>query len=375
VVFAAGDDSNPDAVFYCDPGSPNTNWPSGGYTLLEGGVDKVTGLGDLSNYVLVTALDSVHIIEGRTAATFAPIKVNSKVGCSSHWSIVSYGSNVYWSNPTGFYVGTLRVLADEGMDVEYIGTGMQNTYGDMAAGADGEVEGVYHEGLQLIFWSFKTAGASFPDKAFVYSTSRSHPEIGAPEFGRDLRYVWAGFYEGVDYSSLVIFKDSNGVPELYAVSSDGYVHKHHTGFKDKRAVGVDTGTDVAYEIQSREEVYGGTVRVMEFLPTLYQKHNSGFNVQFLVNRSELFPANVVNITFKGNIPYWNDGSDPGISSKWNSTVWAEKPILPARIVLKKKCNTIVAIVKSSGSNTQEEGTWIGYDIKHQNISQKQGKSA
>jgi hypothetical protein len=375
VVFASGDDTNPDVLFFCDPGSPNTAWPASGYLILEGGVDKITGLNEISDYVFVTALDSIHVIEGRSAATFAPIKVNSKVGCSSHWSIVNYGNNVYWANPAGFHVGTLRVLADEGMEVGYIGHGMQNTFNSISDGTEDEIEGAYHEGLHSIFWSFKTAGASYPDKLFVYSTARSKPELGSPPFGRDLRYVWAGYYEGIDFSSIGILKDSNNVAELYVVSSDGYVHKLHTGYKDARAVSSDTGTDVAYEIQTREETYGGTTRVQEFLPTLYQKHNSGFNVQFLVNRSELFPASAINITFKGNIPYWNDGADAGISSKWNNTVWSAKPILSARIVLKKKANTIIAIIKSDGSNTQEEGTWIGYDIKHQRISQKQGKAA
>lgn len=377
VLFAGGDDSNPDALIFCDPFQPNSAWPAAGSILLEGGVDKITGINEIGDHVLLTAIDSIHIVTGRTGATFAPIKVNSNVGCTSHWSIVSHGNVTYWANPTGFYMGRLRALEDEGMIVENISQHMENTYSGIESGGWDDIEGAYHPRLQEIFWSVKSDGASTVDQLFVYSTAQSRPLNPPPEFetGLDLRFVWAGYFTGIDFGSIAVIKDANGRSDLYAAGQTGLVHKMHTGYKDARTVGVDTGTNIAYEIRSREETYGGVARVMEFLPTLYQKHNGGFNVQFLINRSELFPSSATNLTFRGNIPYWNDGNDENISSQWNSTVWTEKPILLARTILKKKCYSIIAIIKSSGSNTQEEGTWIGHDLRHQNISQKQGKAA
>jgi len=376
VLFASGDDTNPDAIIFCDPFQPNTNWPAAGSLILEGGVDKVTGMNEIGDHIVVTAVDSIHIVTGRTGATFAPIKVNSNVGCTSHWSIVSHGNVTYWANPTGFYMGRLRALEDEGMIVEPISQHMENTYSGIASGGWDDIEGAYHPRYQEIFWSVKSAGASTVDQLFAYSTAQSRPLNPPPDFesGLDLRFVWAGYFTGLDFGSVAVIKDANGRSDLYVAGQTGLVHKMHTGYKDGRAVGVDTGTDIAYEIQSREETYGGVARVTEFLPTLYQKHNGGFNVQFLINRSSLFPASPVNLTFRGNIPYWSEGTDSNISSAWNSTVWSEKPILLARTVLKKKCYSIIAIIKSDGSNTQEEGTWIGHDIKHQSISQKQGKA-
>lgn len=368
VVFAAGDDSNPDVVFWCDPGSPNTDWPASGFLILDGGVDKIMGLGEIYDYVFVGALNSSHIITGRTAATFAPIKVNSGVGTTSHWSIVSKDSFVYWGNASGFYVGKLRAAEDDGMDVNYIAQGMQNTFLGIEDAAWDNIQGAYHERLKLIFWTIKTNGADTPDQLFVYSTARSHPELPAPEFGQDLRFVWAGYYSGLDFSCVKVIEDSNGKEELYVATSAGKVYKMHTGYKDLRAVDVATGTDIAYEIRSREETYGGLVRVMEFLPTFYQRHNGGFNVQFLLDRSELFPTTAITLTFKGDVPFWGGGT-------WGGTVWTTKPILAARVVLKKKAYSVIVIIKSDGSNAQEEGTWIGHDLKHQNISQKQGKAA
>jgi hypothetical protein len=377
VLFASGDDANPDALIFCDPFKPDSDWPAAGSIILEGGVDKVTGLNEIGDHVIVTAVDSIHIVTGRTGATFAPIKVNSNVGCTSHWSIISHGNVTYWANPTGFYMGRLRALEDEGMVVEPISQHMENTYSGIISGGWNNIEGTYHPRFQEIFWSVQSDGANTVDQLFVYSTVQSRPLNPPAEFesGLDLRFVWAGYFSGLDFGSVAVLKDANGRSDLYAAGQTGFVHKMHTGYKDGRAVGVDTGTNIAYEIQSREETYGGVARVTEFLPTFYQKHNGGFNVQFLINRSVLFPTSPINLTFRGNIPYWNNGTDPNISSKWNSTVWTSKPILLARTILKKKCYSIIAIVKSSGSNTQEEGTWIGHDIKHQNISQKQGKAA
>jgi hypothetical protein len=114
---------------------------------------------------------------------------------------------------------------------------------------------------------------------------------------------------------------------------------------------------------------------MDFFPAMYQRHNSGFSIQFLINHSLLFPATPQVVKFTGSIPYWNSGTDAAITSEWSSTVWADNAILNAKIGLKQKCYSIIAIITSDGSNAHEEGTWVGYDMLYQRDPIPQGKAA
>ncbi len=377
VVFAAGVKEDPDVLFWCDPNSPNTDWPTQGFAIIAGGVDKISGIGEIYDYVVVTALNSIHLLTGRTSATFAFFQVNGNNGCSSHWSIISQGGYIYFANASGFHIGRLRIAESDGMEVDYIGGNMQITYNNITAGFWDNIVGAYHDDKKQIYWTVKTAGATQPDRLFVYSAVQSSPASPPSQFGPDIRYVWAGYYEGLDFNSVIVHQDADGKDFLSVANASGQVYTMHTGFKDKRAVGVDTGTNIAYEIRPREETFGrvgDTVRVVAFFPTMYQKHNSGFSVQFLVNRSVLYPASAVTITFSGNIPYWHDGTDARITSEWDGTVWADKSVLSAKIGLKKKCYSIIPIITSDGSNAQEEGTWIGYGMTYQRMPQSQGRA-
>ena len=378
VCFAAGDDANPDVLFWCDPLKPNSDWPSNGFALLEGGLDKITGISELYNYVIVGCLNSIYMVTGRISATFALFKVNNDQGTTSHWSMVSQGGYVYFANSSGFFIGKLRAAEDDGMDVEYISQNMQRTFSNIVAGFWDNIQGTYHDGKQAIYWTVRTGSNSHPDKLFVYSVIRSQPVLGPPEFGPDLRYVWAGYYTGINWNSITVQKDSNGKDELYAIDNNGTMYLLHSEFKDKRAVGESVaGTDVSYEIRTRAETFGGrgvTARVMEWFPTLYQKHNGAFSVQFLIDSTELFPASPINIKFTGNIPYWHDGTDDQISATWNGSLWVGKPILNAKLSLAKKCYAVIAIITADGSNTKEEGTWVGYDMLYQRDPIPQGKA-
>lgn len=377
VLFASGVKEDPDVIFWCDPRKPDSDWPSQGYAIIEGGVSKITGIGELYSYVIVTTLNSIHLLTGRTSATFSFFSVNNERGCTSHWSIVNEGGYIYFANADGFYVGKLRAAEDDGMEVDYIGANLQNTFASIVDGYWDNIVGTYHAGKRQIYWTVQNAGSSTVNRLFVYSVVLSHPELSAPSFGNDLRYVWAGYFEGLDFASVNVMQDSNGQDFLSVVSSTGFVYTMYTGFKDLRAVGASTGTNIEYEIRPREETFGrtgSTVRVMSFFPTMYQKHNGGFNVQFLINRTTLFPASPINITFSGNIPYWNDGNDERITAAWGNTVWTEKPILSAKIGLKQKCYSIIPIIKSDGSNAQEEGSWIGYGMTFQRMPQAQGRA-
>jgi hypothetical protein len=191
--------------------------------------------------------------------------------------------------------------------------------------------------------------------------------------------VWAGYLEGLDFNSIARLQDADGVEVILVGTATGLVLEMFSGFKDSRAVGAVTGTDVSYEVRSREETLspgvGRTMRVKKLLPTMYQKHNGAWNLQYIVNRSQLLPSTAKTIKFTGRIPYWHDGSDPKISSKWNNTVWTAKPTLTATINVGKQANSILFIFKMSGSNVKQEGSWVSYDLHVQRLPTTRRKAA
>jgi len=378
VCFAVEDD-NPDVLFFCDLLAPNSNWPSQGFLILEGGIDRITGIGEIYDYVLVTTLNSVYIITGRTRSQFALIKVNSTNGCTSHHSIVSHEGFVYWANQSGFKIGKLRRADSDGMEVEHISNNIQNTFEEGKDGFWNNIVGTYHSEKKSIYWTMKAAASDQPDRLFAYSVIRSRPELPPPDHpGPDLRFVWSGYYEGYNFNAVKVIEDSTGKDELYVADEAGLVYLMHSGYKDKRAVGASTGTDVSYEIRGREETRGGAgreFRIMTFLPLFYQQHNGGFNVQFLVNRSQLVPSSAVTVSFRGNIPYYNDGTVASVTTLWGSSVWSLRPVLNAKISLKTKVFSVIPLIKSSGSNPKEEGTWVGCSWIIQDFPVVQGKAA
>lgn len=380
VVFAAGDNNFQDVVFYCDAGAVDTAWPAGGsIEVADEGIEVVTGLGELYNYVFVLGMGSAGIITGVDSTEFAYIKVASTGGLS-HWSIVSQGQFVYWANANGINVGKLRAAEDDGMTVDLCSNHVAVSYGDIVDGSWDEIEGCYNDNTKHIYWAVRTGVSATPDKLLAYNVTRSHPEQVADARFPDTRYVWAGYHESAafSFSALAMMQDGNGTYDMYVGGSDGYVRKYMDGYKDDRAVGTSTGTNVAYELRTREEIgasLSAEMRIRTLMPTLYQKYNGGFSVQAVINRTRLHPATPRPIVFRGNIPYWNGGANANVTTQWGSTIWSRKPILGAVVNMGQKANSVFFIFTCDGSNAREEGTLIGYDLLIQALRKPSRKAA
>jgi len=385
-LWASGDDGKPDVIYFSPSLSPDTDWGANDWVRIAGGLEKVTGISEIYSHLLVSGQNSMHIIVGLTPVDFMPIQVSDEAGCSSHWSIVTVGSEVFWANETGIHIGRLRAAEDDALDTEAISLNMQVTYDRIAAGSHGEIEGVYFAPMKQIYWTIKDGpdGNGEPDRCLIYSIARSSAGIAPQAFGPDTRFVWAGYHTFTGaahtYNSIAVIKNSNEIPELYVGGDNGRAVIMYSGYKDARAtVSATTGVaNVEYEIRSREETFGGTARTARvgyFYPTFYQKHNGSCTAQFIVNRTILKPTTSRAITFRGNIPYWNSGSSAQITSQWGSTIWDKKPVLSAKVRVGHQAHSIIFLVKNDGSRAKDEISWVGYDMDYQELARVRGRDA
>jgi hypothetical protein len=384
-LWAAGDDNNPDVVFVSPSMSPDTDWGTNTWVRIAGGLEKITGLSEIYSHVFVAGQNSMHIITGFTPVDFSPIQVSDETGCSSHWSIVTVGSEIYWANETGIHIGRLRAAEDDALNTELISLNIQVTYNRIADGSHSTIEGVYFAPKKQIYWSIRDSpdGRSDADRLLVYSVARSSPHATRQSFGPDTRFVWAGYHAftgaAQSYTSIAVIKNSSEVPEFYVGGIGGKASLMYSGYKDLRAsLAATTGTDLTYEIRSREETFGGTARTARvgyFYPTFYQKHNGSCTAQFILNRTVLKPDAARAITFRGNIPYWNSGSSSQITSKWGSTIWDKKPVLSAKIRVGHQAHSMIYLIKNDGSRAKDEISWVGYDMDYQSLHRVRGRDA
>jgi hypothetical protein len=361
-VFAAGDPNIPDIVVISDPLSPDTNWGSNSWIRIAGGIGAVTGLNQIYNMLFVTTDESCHLITGTTLSDFAPVPISDNVGCSSHWSITTLGARVFFANLTGIVVGTLRAAEADGLNTEYISDNMSRVYDTITDSAHGEIESCYSSVTKQLYFSLRTGAEAYPDKLLVLSVARS--QFNTPRDTRvswDTRFVWAGWQSGMEYGAIATVNKDDG-SEHMIVGGNVYMYFYHNGYKDFRVVGATTGTDIAYEINTQEIDFGRKRKVRKFYPVLYQAHNSAWSYQILVNRREILPVSAKDITFLGNIPYWNDGgaTNPAQTTVWGESIWDDKPMLLAELGVGHECNTIMYLLTCDGSNAQDELTFVSY---------------
>ena len=360
VLWASGDGNIPDIVAFCDPLSPNTNWGSNSWIRIDGGFDKITGLNQIYDYLFIGSTTGCHIIKGSTSADFEPVQVATNVGVSSHWSIETVEAKIFFANEQGIYVGTLRAAEQDGLDTDSISGNMSRTYESIVAGWHSSIQALYNENEKEIYFTLQTGASSTPDKMLVFGMSRSI--FNAPLDARasyDTRYVWAGYHEGLTYESIGVLHDANNIIRMYAGGSAQQVHLLYTGFKDARPIGLDTGTDIAYEINTAEVDLTRRRKVRYFYPVLYQKYNGAWKYQALMNRRVIKPETALSVLFSGNIPYWNE-NNPEQSTVWGGSIWDERPTLEDTLGVGTKCNTIMYILTCDGSNELEEVSFVSY---------------
>ena len=372
-LWAAGGSCEHIRVFYSPQVHAEQNWGANDYITIEGGNERVTGLGLVYDYPFITTEDSNYIVTGRAGDAndpFVMIQVARNRGCTSHWSIVTEGGYVYWLKEKRIYIGKLRAAEQDGMETEIISHNVQRTLDTIDDGTWDSVEGVFFSEKQQIYWALEVDDASAPNILLVYSIARSHPELPAViGRGPDLRYVWAGKMTGLSYTALGVIKDSDGLPILYTGGTDGHIRQLYSGYlEDRTSVGAG-GSKKSYEIDTREETFGGptgAARIYAIYPIFYQKMNGSMQIEWIINQSRRLPSDPKTITFGGNIPYLHTDDDE-VVSEVGSTIFKEKSTLTAKIRVGQKCTSILYIMTNVGSDDNEEFSMVGFS---QEIQQK-----
>lgn len=346
---------------YYSPGFPahaEQNWGANDYVTL-GGAQLGVGLSAIGNLVLVGCEDSIYVVTGvggTSSDPFIPVRVSAEVGIASHWSIIPHEGLVYFANENGFCVGKLRAALKDSMEIEVISGNVQQAFEDIGDGNWDDIEGVFFEPKQQIYWSVQTTDATNPDRLMVYSVARSTPLLDKPPFGRDLRFVWAGYHSGLSYNAIGVVRNSDGLEVLYAGGADGFVRELYSDYLSDRLSDDTGGSAVVYEIDPREEDWGGpgsNAKVHSVFPHLYMRQNSTMKFEYILSQSQRLPDTAKVITLSGNVPFMHD-DDVDVTSLIGSSILLEKPIATVPLRIGRKCKSFQAIFTNVAAVTDEE---------------------
>ena len=370
-LWAAGGTCQAHRVFHSPQAHAEQTWGANDYVTIEGARDQVTGLGTVYDYPFIGAEDSCFIVAGKAgdaADPFRVVRVASNAGTTSHWSIVSHEGNVFFVREKQILIGRLRAAEKDGLDVEVISGNVRNTYGLVADGEWDTVQGVYLAEAQQIYWTMQTTDASNPDRVLVYSTARSRPNDPIAPDAPDTRFVWAGYWTGLDFNSIGVVRDSNGAAGLYVGGSDGYVRKMYSGYLDDRAF-ADTGGDyVLYEVRPRAEDFGGpatAARVHSVYPRFFMRKNSSLQAEWILNNSQRLPSTPSVVQFRGNVPYMYGDAEEDVTTSIDTTIITNKPVLTARIRVGAKANTLQLVLTNVDAIDGELYSFSGVSYKVQ----------
>ena len=367
-LFAAGDSYNPSLVAYSADLDP-TYWGSTAVFYVDPGDGyQIRGLCAWYENLAIAKERSISLVTGKDRTQFAKFRISPSIGAFSHWGMKGGGHHLYFNDDANIYLGTLRALAEDGLEVNSIGDSMATRYDTKAEGSAYEMTCMHMPADEELMWTVMSGDSTTYDELYVYSLKHSSPDIGQGPQGVDVRYVWAGVWTGLDVHSVAMIEDANGALVCHAFGADGYVAQLNNGYKDNRAVGATTGTDITFEIHHGEIFLlssANNARVRRIFPALYQKYNGTMTAEWIIDQSVRHPATPVAVKFTGNIPYWNDGNDPDIMSQWGSTIWKDRPFLRAAITVNEMAGTFQLILLNNDDGAQNECAFAGYAMTYQ----------
>ncbi len=328
-LAASGCDDDPNAVFMSALRDCGT-WGATDYFLFESDTDRerVTGLGTMFSLLTVLKRQSVYVVtEGNPGSdTVKQVRVAQGFGTTSHWSVVTRGENIFFTDGQGSYRGRLSELVTDGMLVKKIGDKVKYKWAD---GQDYDVtQGIYDLKSDTIMWGLRLVASDKCDCALVFNPVLSvFDSSTAPDDP-----VWSSVFDGTGFrfytAGSVI--NSSGVAETWVGDEDGYVY----------VLGEDTQEDDATETIETEiglahiAPFGHSMRKFftVFTPLLYQKTNETTDISFTVDSSFLAPVTAVK---SGTAAYWSAGISDAHTQSWGTTVWKDRPMLPYLIDVKR----------------------------------------
>jgi hypothetical protein len=367
-LMAAGCDNEPTRVFASNLLDP-TAWDANDFFKIDHDSDseRITGLATVWSFLIITKLRSINLVtEGDpTSTTVKSFAVARGFGAISHWAIQTVGNDLYFLNRDSFYVGRLREAVDNGMEVLDIGSFVNRKFADLEDFSD--VTSVYDPEHKEIIWGFKQTSEAFANFAIVLSTELT----GMGQNG--YRPVWSGFFKSdglKTYTLGRIYDSTSGQEQIWSGSENGYISFWYQdnyrqdqmsdgagGTIDKNITFlITTGIYYPYGLSRKK-------RFCNIFPSIYQRYDGSISLTYTVNYIEAFEYD--NVDYSGDIPYWNStGTDP----EWDSTTWAQNPMIPKKITLNVTGNLISFRISSTSENNNEIA-YRGFEIYYQVLSQ------
>lgn len=265
VLFAAGSDDKPTALYYTRAGMP---WTMDRYLEVGSGhdTDRITGLAAFQGIVVVFKERSIWLISGNSPSTFFVRKVKPGVGCRSHHSIVNIGDVLLFLAEDGFY-------AFDGANADRIGS-ERDPIGPAVRGRnfarDRYCVGTYDFNGGAILWSFTSGSGAQNDSTYVYFPDNAR-RVGAPS--------WCLWNLG-EVTHLALLTDSSTRQrELWFGQGDGYVCK--SGGNN------DNGSSIDFKWRTGRIDAGDWTRLKAWgeltLETAVQSSSSALTVRFLLD--------------------------------------------------------------------------------------------
>lgn len=365
-LLASGCDSDPYKVFVCKI-LDCTDWfpavgPAAAYWTMKGEKgDRVTGLGRVYDFGVIFQERATTIITEADpdSSTSQQVQVSSQYGTSSHWSVVSVGSYLYFADESHVYKGMLRDAIEDGLQVVPIEDSVDTLF--KTSKSNNDIVAQYDAKNEEIEFGLQTGVSARKNKTLVYSVRLSD----AKQFP-----VWAGYLDGTGYEpyTLGAVTDSDGKPGIWRGDEDGYVYamEESQQWKDEKYVSaVLTEYPIVTEIRPAALAPGGfgvTKRAREVVIRGYSYKDDSLTVQWVVDGRYILPSTAIGIDLTNTEPYWREDTVTDMDQLWNTTVWSDMPLMPKIVNVSGPFNYIQFVLRCEGSNTKDEIAYAGLEL-------------
>lgn len=358
-MLAAGCDSDPYRVWVSNI-ADGTDWYGGEsttpqyWTIKAATGDRVTALEQGYNYMLIFSKFGVEYLNEADpdSDSSVQVQVSRQHGTSSHRSVVSVGSVVYFADESHIYKATLRAAVENGLQVEIIDDNIRELYSTISD--TDNIIGAYDPRNDEIQWAIQSRPFGTRDKVLVYSLKRS----GLPNAVGSLEDVWSGVFEGDNYEpyTLAPVVASDGRVYIYRGDTSGYVYvmDEDDQYKDDEtdiSVTIVTAPLAPYDISVNK-------RARDFYPKLYQKYNEAVTIQWIIDGRYILPSSAEAYVLRNDIPYWD-------ATTWDGSVWNDQPVMPTAVTLDTPFNYLQFIIYMAGTNDRDEMAYSGGELWYQ----------
>jgi hypothetical protein len=366
-LMATGCDLDPFIVFASDL-LDGTTWGASSYFSFSNDNDRerIMGLGKFNDFLTVVKTTSVHILtEGDPASdTVEQIMVHDKNGTTSHWSIVTAGNNIFFSDASGVYRGQLRAAVENGMVVKKISDNIEAKY--LNGFEYNRLSGIYLVEKDEIFWGFRDNLSDRYDKGLVFNKGLSIFDTGLESNDRP---IWSGVWDGNGFRSYTVGSvlDSNNKQQIWFGDEDGYVYvMEDTQFNDdSNYIVTEIGLAPFYPagLANRK-------RFNSFYPLVFMNHNESVKIDWVIDSSYRSPSVSVTMELEGNIPYWNDALSIDRTQKWGNTIFKDQPMIPVAIDVNDTGSFIQFFIKCAGTNSKDDIVYGGAELYYQVLNRR-----